>query len=96
MNNFSLDGYGKDYFKKLNILIFILNYSHAVLMQRRYNDIIDTLCGLLKNKTTTAIFINYNDYSSTEALNSKIFLKFANELNIPVMTFIPNAYQTVR
>jgi hypothetical protein len=64
-------------------------------MQRKYNDIIDTLCTLLNVKTNTAIFINYNDYSSTEALNSKIFLKFASGFNIPVMTFIPNAYQTV-
>jgi hypothetical protein len=65
------------------------------MMQKRFTDIIDTLCGLLRNQTNTAIFLNWNDFSSIEALSSKIFMKFAYEFSIPVITFVPNTYQTV-
>ncbi len=56
----------------------------------------ETICALLNTQTSTAIYINYNDFSNIEALNSKLFLKFASFINMPVMTYIPNAYATVR
>ena len=65
------------------------------MMQKRFTDIIDTLCGLLRNQTNTAIFLNWNDFSSIEALSIKIFMKFANIFYLPAITFVPNTYQTV-
>ena len=53
------------------------------------------MCNLLKNQTNTVIYLNYNDLTYAEALNSKIFLKHANFLNIPVLAYAPNAYATV-
>ena len=64
-------------------------------MLRDYNDVVSTFCDLLSNKSTIAIFINYNDFAPIQALNSKLLLKYLNEFNVPAMTFIPNAYQTV-
>ncbi|RMZ98778.1 hypothetical protein BpHYR1_048772, partial [Brachionus plicatilis] len=39
--------------------------------------------------------VHFHDFSPIEAINSRLFLKFATFINIPVMTYIPNAYATV-
>jgi hypothetical protein len=76
-------------------IIYHLLYSYTYAINKNYNDIVETICTLLNTQSNTAIYINYNDYSNIEALNSRLFLKLASLINIPVMTHVPNAYSTV-
>lgn len=71
-------------------------YSYTYAINKNYNDIVETICTLLNTQSNTAIYINYNDYSNIEALNSRLFLKLASLINMPVMTHVPNAYSTVK
>jgi hypothetical protein len=64
-------------------------------MDKNFVDVTKTLCQLLNTQSNTAIYINYNDYSKIEELNSKLFLKYASFIKMPVMTFLPNSYATV-
>ena len=72
---------------------YIDSYTYAI--NKNYNDIVETICTLLNTQSMTAIYINYNDYSNIEALNSRLFLKLASLINMPVITHVPNAYSTV-
>jgi hypothetical protein len=67
-----------------------------MVIHKNHQDITDALCSLLNIQTNTVIFLNYNDFSQIEALNSQLFLKLASKTNIPIMTYIPNAYATVK
>lgn len=64
-------------------------------IDKKYSDIMDTLCDMLNMKTNTIIVINFFDNSELGTLNNQLFLKFANYLNIPVIVFNPISYQTV-
>ena len=66
-----------------------------MIINKNFNDILDTICQLLNTQSNTAIYINYNDFTDIEALNSKLFLKYASFIKMPVMTFLPNSYATV-
>ncbi|RNA20685.1 hypothetical protein BpHYR1_016648 [Brachionus plicatilis] len=70
--------------------------SYTIIIHKNFNDIAQTICALLNTQSNTAIYINYNDFSPIEAINSRLFLKFATFINMPVMTYIPNAYATVK
>jgi hypothetical protein len=70
--------------------------SYTVIIHKNFRDIEETICTLLNTQSSTAIYLNYNDYSKIEATNSRLFLKFASYINMPVMSFIPNAYATNR
>ena len=70
--------------------------SYTIIIDKNFHDLAETICTLLKTQSNTAIYINYNDHSNIEALNSRLFLKMASFINIPVMSYIPNAYATNR
>ncbi|CAF0742170.1 unnamed protein product [Brachionus calyciflorus] len=70
--------------------------SYTIIIHKNFHDIAETICALLNTQSNVAIYINYNDYSPIEAINSRLFLKFATFINMPVMTYIPNAYATNR
>ena len=70
--------------------------SYTYVIYKTYKDIIDTICSLLQSHSNTAIYINYSDNSKLDELNSRLFLRFANLINLPVMSYLPNAYITVR
>ncbi len=69
--------------------------SYTYVIYKTYSDVMDTICSLLESQSSTAIFINYNDNSKLDELNSRLFLKFADLINLPVMAYLPNAYATV-
>ncbi len=69
--------------------------SYTYVIYKTYSDVMDTICSLLESQTNTAIYINYNDNAKLDELNSRLFLKFASLINLPVMAYLPNAYVTV-
>ena len=65
--------------------MFLASYLQrtTVVINKNFNDIVETICNMMRTHTTTAIYINYNDFSNIEALNSRLFLKYANFIQMP-------------